>query len=262
MKKNIVFIPNIGVGNNRNKPYHFSVKSWEKWAEQYDDVEVIEWTEPILSTEDFHIIYQREWVFDILDHNGVNYDQILVVDADTIVHPNCPNFFKETNYEYAGVIENADYEWVTRSINGWGHYLLPDHIKPKTWEYVNTGFIIINEKHKDFFNKVKNYYYDNINHINDIKSNALYQNFKLTSIGQTIVNYFLIEDNIKKTLLPECYNLTNLYMKNLLHVPGRSWWPDELIFLEAGWVYHFNGIPAGTRNQHYWMERTYNELYG
>mgnify|MGYP001272020612 CR=1 FL=1 len=46
---NIVFIPNIDCGDNRNTPYHYSVKSYEKWAEQYDDVKVIEWTEPMYS---------------------------------------------------------------------------------------------------------------------------------------------------------------------------------------------------------------------
>ena len=55
---NIVFIPNIDCGDNRSTPYHYSVKSYEKWAEQYDDVKVIEWTEPILDVEQFPIIYQ------------------------------------------------------------------------------------------------------------------------------------------------------------------------------------------------------------
>ena len=42
---NIVFIPNINLGNNRNTPYHYSIKSWQKWSEQYNDVKVIEWDE-------------------------------------------------------------------------------------------------------------------------------------------------------------------------------------------------------------------------
>ena len=62
--------------------------------------------------------------------------------------------------------------------------------------------------------------------------------------------------------MSESYNLQDLFKKNLLHTPGRSWWEDELIFLQAGWVYHFNSIPRGVdRSQSYWMERTYNELY-
>ena len=59
MKKNIVFIPNISVddgsnlGTERSKPYHYSVKSWTKWAEQFDDIEVIEWKDPIMDPKVF-----------------------------------------------------------------------------------------------------------------------------------------------------------------------------------------------------------------
>ena len=53
-----------------------------------------------------------------------------------------------------------------------------------------------------------------------------------------------------------------VYRKNLLHIPNESWWPDELSFLDAGWIYHFNSIPAQERHVSYWMERTYKDLYG
>ena len=38
---------------------------------------------------------------------------------------------------------------------------------------------------------------------------------------------------------------------------------DKLYFLDAGWVYHFNAIPPNPqkRDQQYWIERTYKELY-
>ncbi len=38
--------------------------------------------------------WQRYYALDILENSGINYDQVLIVDADTIVHPNCPNFFE------------------------------------------------------------------------------------------------------------------------------------------------------------------------
>ena len=153
--KDIVFIPNINTGDNRSTPYHHSVNSWKKWAEQYDTVEVVEWTEALMDVKKFPIIYQREWVFDILDHNEVDYDQVLIVDADTIVHPNCPNFFEKTNHNYSAIVSNGCYEWVMRSINGWEEHFLPGETKPKVWEYFNAGFIIANKKHKPFFDIIK-----------------------------------------------------------------------------------------------------------
>ena len=148
--KNVVFVPNIDLGNGRATPYHYSVKSWQTWCDKHD-VKLVEWTEPIMDHNNFPIIYQREWVFDILEHNEIDYDQVLIIDADTIVHPDCPNFFERTNHKYTAVVNNGCFEWVTRSINAWGHFMFTDMEKPKVWEYFNTGFIIANKEHKPFF---------------------------------------------------------------------------------------------------------------
>ena len=78
---------------------------------------------------------------------------------------------------------------------------------------------------------------------------------------QTIINYLLQQYKVEVKLLPECYNLQSMFYKHLLHFPGQSWWPDDLIYLDAGWVYHFNAIPQNPRDDLYWMERTFNELY-
>jgi len=230
----------------------------------------------------FHVIYQREWVFDILDHNGIDYDQVAVVDSDTIINPKCPNFFEKTNYEYTVVVQNADYEWVGRSIDGWHHHLLPNEIKPKVWEYHNAGFVIVNKKHKEFLDIVKDFYTKNIEKINDIRYYKSYAGIDVLSTGQTIMNFLVIKHNIKRTFLPERYNFGGLYMKNLLWAPwlnihASSWWSDELIFLDMGWIYHFAGIPKlnteeaveehirrfgqKSRDTSYWMKRTYEELY-
>ena len=86
----------------------------------------------------------------------------------------------------------------------------------------------------------------------------------LASADQTICNYLLNQNNFKVKRMPECYNFQDLFRKNLLHMPGHSWWSDELIFLEAGWIYHYCSIPGkGQQPRHvdYWMERTYKELY-
>jgi len=55
-----------------------------------------------------------------------------------------------------------------------------------------------------------------------------------------------------------------LARKNLLYYDERQWWTDELHFLKNGYVYHFNAIPQNGmgRDSHYWIKRTYEELYG
>jgi|TARA_R110002020_G_scaffold453257_1_gene667988 hypothetical protein len=252
--KNIVFIPNINLGNNRSTPYHYSVKSWKKWCDK-NKCELIEWKDPIMDSDMFPIIMQREWVFDIIEYNDIDYDQVLIVDADTIVHPNCPNFFKETNHNYSAVVNNGCYEWVTRSIREWGKAMFPNEPLVKSYNYFNTGFVIANKKHKPFFNEIKELY---LNRGDEIKH---YRDTIKASTGQTMVNFMLQKNNIEVTKLSEGYNLQDLFKKNLLHIPNHSWFSDDLHFLDAGWVYHFNAIPQNDRHVSYWMERTYKYLY-
>ena len=75
------------------------------------------------------------------------------------------------------------------------------------------------------------------------------------------MNFLLVKHNIERTFLPERFNFVDLHRKNLLHIPGHSWFSDELHFIDAGWIYHFSAIPKQNRHVSYWMERTYKELY-
>jgi hypothetical protein len=252
---NVVFIPNISTGNNRNSSYHFSIKSWEKWAEQFNDIRVIEWTDPICSPEDLKITLQRYWVHDILESNNIDYKQVLIVDADTIIHPDSPNFFNLTEGKFSVVVNNGCYEWVTRSIKNWGQSLFPDDIQLKPWEYFNGGFQITSKEHIPFYNFVKEFYQTNAFIVK-----TLAEKIK-AGTDQTVVNYLAKKFGIEVNFLPEAYNLQDMFRKNLLHIPGHSWFEDELRFLDAGWVYHFNAIPKNPRHVDYWMERTYKELY-
>jgi hypothetical protein len=254
MKKNIVFIPNINLGNGRNTPYHYSIKSWQSWCDK-NNVLCIEWTEPITDIDKFKVTLQRYWVHDILSNSDIDYDQVLIVDADTIIHPDTPNFFEETDGKFCVVVNNGCYEWVTRSIKNWGDALFPTESKVKPWEYFNGGFQITNKSHIPFYKDVQSYYLDNIDLINE-------WNDKIKAgTDQTIINYLARKHKIDTKFMNEAYNLQDLFRKNLLHIPGHSWFKDELRFLEAGWVYHFNAIPQNQRDVSYWMERTYNELY-
>ena len=259
--QNIVFIPNIDLGNGRSTPYHYSVKSWQKWCDK-NDVKLVEWTEPIMDHNNFPIIYQREWVFDILEHNDVDYDQVLIIDADTIVHPDCPNFFEKTNREYTAVVNNGCFEWVTRSINAWGHYMFPDVEKPKVWEYFNTGFIIANKEHKSFFKTIQEFYLENVDRLYEVRNKEKYDGLPIPGVGQTCVNFLVKQHDIKVNYLPERFNLTDLFRKNLLHIPGHNGWSkDELIYKDVGYIFHFNAIPKNDRHVEYWMKRTYEEWF-
>ena len=43
-------------------------------------------------------------------------------------------------------------------LRGWGEAMFPNEPLVKTYEYINTGFIIVNKKHKEFLDKIKELY--------------------------------------------------------------------------------------------------------
>ena len=83
------------------------------------------------------------------------------------------------------------------------------------------------------------------------------------STEQTPLNFLVKKHGINVKYLSGKYNLQDMFKKNLLWINNFSWWDDELIFINAGWVYHFNAIPEvpDKRDQSYWIKRTYKELY-
>jgi hypothetical protein len=254
--KNIVFIPNIDLGNGRSNSYHYSIDSWRYWCNK-NNCELIVWEDLLYPVDYMKITWQRYYMFDILEANDIKYNQILMVDADTVVHPDCPNFFNETDGKYCGVKVDGCYEWVSRSIRGFGDALF-NGTRIKPWNYINGGFQIVNKSHRSFFETMKKYYSENSEKIT-ITIDKL-----KCGTDQTIVNYMLDKENVDLKLLPSCYNLQDMFKKSLLHIPNYSWWPDTLenLFM-SGWIYHFNSIPQNkfNRDANYWISRVYNELY-
>ena len=255
--KNVVFIPNIDLGNDRSKPYEYSIKSWRKFCDKYD-CELLVLDELLFPIEHMKITWQRFYLFDLLEANNIDYDQILMVDADTIVHPDCPNFFEMTNHEYSAVVNNGSFEWVRHSVDSFSKELFNGEVPFNIWEYINCGFQIVNKKHKPFFEYVTKFYDENQDRIRDSIEKIQ------AGTAQTIINFLLRQQNIEINYLPIAYNLQDLFTKQLLYFNEQCWWPDELIFDNCGYVFHFNAIPQNDMNRDaaYWIERSYKEFYG
>ena len=256
--KNVVFIPNIDLGNGRNEPYEYSIKSWKHFCKKYD-CELLVLEDLLVPVESMKVTWQRFYLFDILEQNEIDYDQILLVDADTIVHPDCPNFFELTNHEYSAVINNGSFEWVKRSVEQYSELMFDNEIPFNIWEYINCGFQIVNKKHKPFFEFVTKYYHDN--------QKLIQESIEKVKAGtdQTIINFLLRQQDIKINYLPVCYNLQDLHSKQLLYLQDEYWWDDsKIIYDKCGYVFHFNAIPPNPmdRDAAYWIKRTYEELYG
>lgn len=254
--KNIIFIPAVisdkGEKKLRQTPlikkiFEYSINSWKHFANKHN-CEVVILDQPLMDTNITSMAWQRYYVLDLLENSNIKYNQVLIVDADTIVHPECPNFFELTNNLYTGVHDGVVYEWVMRSVECYSKFLF-NGFKLDIWNYINGGFQIINESHKSHLNEFKKFYVNNKEKIYEIESTV-----KLGT-DQTPMNFFLQINNIKTNVLSYEYNMMGLNLTEGL--------TEDLPFIKFGWVYHFNGIPDNTYGNkvEYWMNKTYNKLY-
>jgi len=186
-------------------------------------------------------------LFDIYDANEIKANQTLMVDADTIIHPDCPNFFNETDNKYCMIHDDGSYDWVLRGMEHYSKYVY-DGAWFNYWEYGNSGFQIVNDKHRDFFQHMRDFYFENIDNINMIQQKWG------TGTDQTPLNFNLNLQNVDVKLLPYKYNMGCMIKKEILH--------EDMLFTKIGWIYHFNGIPDKDTQVPHWMEKTFKHLYG
>jgi len=258
MKKNVVFIVDIKLkgkqkevgrwASTRSDPYVFSIKSWQNWCKK-NDCELFILNDEVLPHETMPVSWQRYYIFDLLEANGIDYDQILYVDADTIVHPDCPNIFELSDRKFCFVHNEGSYDWVLRSVENYSKYFFDGYIIP-WYYYFDSGMLIFNEKHKPFFQKILSFF--NENRENLLNAEKTWH----AGTDQTPVNFLVHLLNIDYKLLPYEYNMCDLNRKELLG--------DDLLFTKIGWIYQYNSIPNNVEDKltYYWMKKTYEYLHG
>jgi lipopolysaccharide biosynthesis glycosyltransferase len=255
--KNIVFLVNVKLPGNqedagrwadtRSNPYKFSVNSWREWSER-NNAEVFVLNDPIRDHSDMPVSWQRYYIFELLEANGIEYDQIMYVDADTIVHPDCPNLFEMSDRKFCFVHNDASYDWVLRSMENYSKYFF-NNFMFRFDHYFNSGMLIFNKKHKEFFHSIIEFFDSN-------KENLLRcQQAWHAGTDQTPANFLTQLLGIEYKILPYEYNMVDLHRKELLQ--------EDMPYIELGWIYHFNSIPNNKDDQltYYWMEKTFNKLY-
>ena len=266
--KNVVVIPWIereeavnssGIGKaNRTKGYQYGVDSWKYWCKK-NNVEFFLLDTLLVPESEMVITWQRWYVLEILENNGISYDQVLLVDADSLIHPDCPNFFNETNNQFSTTICNGDYEWVNRAIKGYSQLFFNCEYYMMSSDFFQTGFVILNKDHKDFLKKIVEWYWEN--------KTKIIESYNTVQCGsdQAFINLLAKKFNVNVNFLPYKYSIMDLWRKNLIYTdPSWNWWKDDLKNLyNSGWIYQFNAIPGNKmgRDRAYWMERIYKELY-
>ena len=250
--KNVVFIVDITLkgsqrdvgrwAETRSDPYVFCTKSWKKWCDK-NDCELFVLNEEVLPHDTMPVSWQRYYVFDLLEANNINYDQVMYVDADTIPHPNCPNVFEMSERKFCFVHNEGSYDWILRSIENYGKYFFNGHTIPWT-DYFDSGMLIFNEQHKQVFQKIIDFFHENRENLLKVESEWH------AGTDQTPVN-FMVKKDIEINYLSKKFNLTHFNRKEIL---------QGLMFIDCGYIWHFNGFEKSWRTP--LMRDTWNKIKG
>jgi hypothetical protein len=233
MSKNIVFIVNLDEKKKagRNTPYHFSIKSWDIWCKN-NNAELFILTERIYSEEFMNANWHKIFALNLLEANNIDYDQVLIVDADTIIHPYAPNVFEQSENKFCAVHNYGSYDWVCRSIENYKKHLFPNVDVP-LFEYFNSGVIVCNKSHKEFYNTLIEFY------LNNQENLCILQDTYGVGTDQPVLNFMVKQENLEYKHLSYEWNMQDLQRFGILD--------NELTFTKVGWVYHFNSMDTELR---------------
>ena len=247
MTKNIVWWPAVVNKDHTDKYggydyFQYSRKTWEYWCER-NNCEFVAFTEPIeKDLNRYRINWQKIlFVFDELEKRNIEYDQICLVDSSFMVRWDTPNFFEMTDRKFTACRDMDNMRWIYDSIQGYKDIFNGFELDQS--KYVNSGFMIFNEEHKELINNFKQFYISNIDEFIRLQDVAVKKGNE-----QTPMNYWLQTNNVDVNLdLPLPYKITHLQRKELF---SYNWQLEEdktPFFIKYGYNYSFNGIPKDQR---------------
>ena len=160
-----------------------------------------------------------------------------------MVRWDCPNFFDMTERKFVGWRDMDNLGWVYDSVIG--YKTLFDNFEFDFSKYINSGFMIFNEDHREFFVRLKELFYEKQDDFIRLQDKDVRK-----GNDQTPINYLLQIMNIDVKLdIPFSFNLTHMHRKDLF---SYNWQLDEdrtPFFVKYGKVWRFTGIPKDQRSQ-------------
>jgi hypothetical protein len=187
MNKNVIVITSMeGLVDISYKEYCFN--TWKYWAKN-NNVDLIVLDEPLTDTSYMKPTWQRWYVWDILESNNLDYEKVALIDVDTMVRWDSPNFFDLIKDEIGVCVDNDNIGWVKQSLDGYKN-MFPS-VNLDWTDYFNCGFIVMGKNSKKICNKIVNFWEKNQIDLINLQTNLK------KGTDQTPVNYIVKINNIK-----------------------------------------------------------------
>ena len=244
MKKNIVFWigvrsqdPLLQEKHGGFKYLDISKQSWEYWCKKNDVI----FYEYHTTSEPDTGAHRPTWIrwFDVfpqVEALGIEFNKIAVIDGSTIVKWNAPNFFDMCgdNLTAFRALENVN--WVYEAVQGYKEFF--NNFEFDLTKYVDCGFQVFTKNHKQFLDKLKEFYYINYDKLMNLQKTVN------KGTDQSVYNYLLQINNIKvDTNLHPGFNLNHLHRFGWFN---HNWQLKEDLtphFIKYGYVWKFSGFP-------------------
>ena len=216
----VIFIVAIG----KSDCVQYCLNTWNWWASRNNArVELL--TERLgPHSPAFHKLQ----VFEVLQRRGLAAEQVAVVDYDTMIRWDCPDFFNLSGSRFSAVPDLGNIEWILESCQACQPYF--PGVQVNWEEYFNTGFLVLTHQHRMLLKETFDFA---IRHGAADAPNVC----GIAGGEQTVLNYMARQMKLDLQLLPLGYNLTKL--------KRRGCWPHG--WQAAGYIWHFNGDHWGTR---------------
>lgn len=199
--------------------YAFGEYTWRWWCHR-NGVYYLKITEPHSGA---HHNFAKWRVFELLKQKGIVDAQVAIVDADTMIRWDCPDFFSIVGDKLGAVLDLGDVHWILKSLDACKPFFLSN---VNWWGYVNAGVIVVNSAHCQLAELMLRY-----GRCHPAGSYG-------ASIDQTPLNYLIMDLSIEVHLLPLPFNLTK--------IKGRGLYAESN-YVRAGYIWHFNGERTARR---------------
>jgi len=238
-KRNLVFMIELNQGQKLDYS-EWCYRSWAAWCRR-NDVGLVRLKKGVVDPVFIQATWQRYWMFRLLENSGYIFDQVAMIDIDTMIKPDCPNFFLETNGKMGVVLDGCSVNWMQNAISGYQEFF--PEVLLNWWEFFFAGYVVVNHRHAEFFEQITKFYLENILEIKDAERRLK----KGTDI--TVVNYLAKQYSIDLETLCPRYQLASLGQKNIL---------EKNRFFDLADIWHFNGFRKEDRNRY--MKSTWEKI--
>ena len=203
----------IMVGDRRPH-YSYCLHTWQFWTRE-NNVGLFVLDD---APRDVPVKMSKWYALPAIERDGIEYEHVAIIDGDTMVRWDCPNFFHLAAGRFSAVRDLSGIGYIVDSIEAHRPHF---GFEVDWWDYFNSGLVVVSKEHGRIGERMLQW-----GRTRPIIDTGRF----FPSVDQTLLN-FVAREETQVNLLPLPYNLTHIQRRDLYRYNN---------YLRAGCVWHFN----------------------